>query len=415
MDIDADGNFPLCLACSLLDHEKHVYFIEALIKANPNAILQNWENEHSNPLHVVCKIDKPDLALLLLEISTLTLMYVDHMKRTPLQVAINCKHHKVVSVLLKYQRHLNINNIDLHESTALHSADWKIIPKLLEINDINVHIEDGCGMTPFHNYLEYLNRQRWKFTTMGNHRYKIIKMYLEKFPQVLDVKNASNDENLVHKLVGWNNPDILRAILPFITQHILNDKDKYGKTPLHKICQRWYVGDMNDVRGMLENEKQCFDLLLGHSLIKVNKKDQHGCTALHYACRGHKISAVEALLRRKTIQFDSLDDEGETALHSVIRVIDSCSREETASCIENAQTILEMLLNHDNCLIFLKSRDGSTILDYANKRFQKLKGFHTWYVDGALIMSNMQRMITSLDTYVQMGRWKLYHHLLTRS
>jgi ankyrin repeat protein len=269
-------------------------------------------------------------------------------------------------------------------------------------------------MTPFHNYLEYLNRQRWKFTTMGNHRYKIIKMYLEKFPQVLDVKNASNGENLVHKLVGWNNPDILRAILPFVTQHILNDKDKYGRTPLHKLCKRWYLGDTNDIRGM-ENEKQCLDLLLGHSLIKVNTKCDEGCTALDYACRFHKLGAVEAILRRKTIQFDSLDDEGETALHWVIRVIESCSREEKASCIENAQTILEMLLNHDNCLIFLKSRDGSTILDYANKIFQEVKGYRSWHVEVVLIKNNMQRMITSLDSYVQMGRWKLYHHLLTKS
>jgi ankyrin repeat protein len=244
--------FPLYLACR--DVPKSENFVFALLIDYPEALLQDgWEKLYQNPLHLACMHNRPDLVTLILKHNSSLLNSMTVQGLTPLYIACEKEFVNIVDILFQYP-HLDVNKVicDWSGKTVLHDASYKIIPKLLAYNGINVDIRDKNNKTPFQCYLEKLDEEKLEESTKIE-QLGIINMYVEKYPWVVHAEckifsrnpyhfhfrdesvDEKNTTNLLHYIAKMNNIDILKAVLPYLSNKI-NDSDSYGLTPFHIAC-----------------------------------------------------------------------------------------------------------------------------------------------------------------------------------
>jgi ankyrin repeat protein len=231
---------------------------------------------------------------------------------------------------------------------VLHNASWKITGKLLLCTGINVDVVDVDGKTPFECYLLKLHLNNIKRTKRSRH-FGIIKLYLQKFPWVINHKKPDG-ENLLHTIITWGNKDIFKEVLPY-TSNIINDGDNDGFTPLHCAC--------------IKHQIEMLVLLLKNKMVDVNKQTNKGITALHYACYYRFNKIVAKLLAAPKIIKDVLDADNESPLHVVFReYTDELLGEERVLYFQNTLKVLDLMLDKRG-EVYVRNVFGVTILDEA--------------------------------------------------
>jgi ankyrin repeat protein len=288
-----------------------------LLLEYPEALaLDHWKYVDSNPLHLACLHDRPDLVELIMKHNPSLLNSVNHLEETPLQIACKKEFGHIIDILFQYP-HLDVNKIINQESgkTVLHDASWKMIPKLLQYNGINVDIRDEYTKTPFQCYLSHLNEENPK-GTLKKAKFDIIKMYISKYPWVINAECKGDKSNVFHYIAEWQNIDILKAVYPYAADKI-NEGNHFKITPFHVVCGALKLYREDEIEVNIE----FLDWFLNNKLCDFNLRAYNGFTALHYACNFHNVMIVEKLLQLSNIILDFYDKFGETPMHKLFRNI----------------------------------------------------------------------------------------------
>jgi ankyrin repeat protein len=430
-------SFPLYLACRKVhEFEK---FIFALLVEYPEALLQNgWDKLTINPLHLACKHNRPDLVTLILKHNSSLLNLVTRFGETALQIACAKDFGHIVDILFKYP-HLDVNKIinNLSGKTVLHDASFKMIPKLLNYNGINVDIKDNKNKTPFLCYLDKLNKVKPEETTK-NEQIGIINMFVDKFPWVLhaacniysrqSVRHFADNQsepqpNLFHYIAKLKNIEILKAVAPYIANNI-NDCDYNGVTPFHVVCG---ASSNNSVVNQEAVDVEFQDWFLNNESCDKNKVCNYGFTALHYACYHHDVQIVGKLIKLPNIILDIHDRYSETPLHQLFHQIniseidsdDDNSDHEYNSDQDNTndeynklQAVLEIItiMLDTGVQVNTKNRRGYSTLDKAievqdimDNAIQRNRRRHQENMDLLNIIVN------TLYLYEVKRRWKMFN------
>jgi ankyrin repeat protein len=124
----------------------------------------------------------------------------------------------------------------------------------------------------------------------------------------------------------------------------VNTRDQHGDTVLHRAVMNGYLSAVLT--------------LLATEGIDIRAKNNYKATVLMYACRGHNVEIVKALLAalKETPNFDinDKDIDGDTAL---IR-----------ACMWNRVEVIKLLLSIPRINTHLKNNEGLTALDFVKGR-----------------------------------------------
>jgi ankyrin repeat protein len=411
---DANGNYPLYLACRYCGRS-HYWFLLALIKAYPDAInRQQWENGYSNPLHLLCWFDNPNLLSSMLERNPNIINNHDEMNRTPLQIACKKDFKDLVSILLRYPN-IHVNNKDLHEETALHCASWKVIPLLLKYDGINVNIGNDLGHTPFLTYINLLQSSGAKYTPKSR-KFKIIQLFMKCYPNIIycipTLYNGAQNP-ILHYLIVRSNNEALKYFLActMTPADVINATDDNGITPFHKAA--------------IYNTVDSLGILLDCPLVDVSKKSNDGRTALHSICYHHHKASFQKVLKcpRICLLIHCIDHLGNTPLHSVFQQIDFNGIEDfEAEPIGNgnfhaytstALWFLNKFMRNNECLIFIKNKDGKTVREVIDATLSNMESCPNNRLVTGVIKAKHELLCNACESYEMKARWKLYHYLLT--
>lgn len=202
---------------------------------------------------------------------------VDAERRTPLHLAAEIGHYKVVQVLL-HSRQLDVNARDQWASTALHGAagggHLVVVNLLLSKANIDVNIEDGNGCTPLwyatrHGHhgvaLRLLNKRNVNVNAIG------------QFETYMPEKSTS-----LHHAVDRRAPQIVQRLL---AKTALNPNiiDHTGQTPLSRAAHN---GDL-----------QIVDYLLQRPDVRVNAVETDELPPLWSAASQGHVRVVQRLLQ----------------------------------------------------------------------------------------------------------------------
>jgi hypothetical protein len=309
---------------------------------------------------------------------------------TPLKIACQYDDSSIVKILLQYP-HLDINRTydQDRRRTVLHDSNWKITKLLLNFNGINVDVEDDNHERPFKSFLYKIKMDRIK-RTKKSHHYGVVRLYLNKFPWVIDHKDSDIGTNLLHASILWRNIDIFEEILPHAS-NIINDGDIYGLTPFHLACDRNFI--------------EVVELLLQNNLVDKNKKDNHGHTALHYACSKHRIDVVKKLLASPEVIKDLLNENMDPPVQIILRHFDYYGNRmspDHLDFLKSALVMFEMMLDAGGeC--FTANCSGDTVLDQA--LFIRNEVFYQYHYRSArqiINASGMQEVIRTLHQIIEM-------------
>jgi ankyrin repeat protein len=406
---DENGNYPLYLACQYTEYHYEVFL--RLISIFPDAIKQEgWVNGLTNPIHIACALQKKDDLKLLLDRNILLLNNVNEDHETTLQIACRKNFENIAKLVLTYPN-IDINNIDCRGDTALHVAEWQIIPTLLTYPGIDVFIDRSCGNSSFCTYLTFLHSKY-----VHKEHFEVMDLFIRMFPKVLNGKTP-NDGNYIHWTLKIKNHLILRELLKhFSARQYLNSTDNCGKTPLHQLCSI----QNNNVNccptqfphlGLTCNDGddiECLTILLQQHEILINQKCNDGQTALNYACIYGNIKMMKLLLKDPRIS-----NVGDVPLQEFNSKNDNT--EENALVPWNMD-VFKQVLDHESCMILKKDKDGKMLLDIAISKVDFIntaiaRGFHRH--DQVYLVQEWNKIITTLETYQRAVRWKIYSFLLT--
>lgn len=277
--VDSNGHRPLDLIISVGTwYDRHDEIFIRILEAG--ASLAPPERGHS-PIAAAMRRGRPKLVLAMLDKGGgADAALVEHIG--------SGAHREVLEALLA--RNVAVFTGEGVGATLLHGAactkdvaffDWV----LANTPDVNVRAEDGS--TPLHKAARCANAD----TTA------------KLLARQADV-NALNTDGAapINELHGGNTLSILRTLLDAGANPNISSKD--GRTPLMGTV---YVSSPVSARLLLERGAN------------VNAKNRWGRTALHEAARLYKVEVAEVILGAKDLKVDEPNDEGETALHMVVR------------------------------------------------------------------------------------------------
>jgi ankyrin repeat protein len=335
---DVDGHYLLFYACK---HEQyHNKLMFRLLVENPEAIMEEWQNRNTNPLHVVCSNDQPEHITMILERNPAILNYVNEQRQTPLQIACKSRCTNNIVTLLKWGN-IDLNSTDKFNCTALHYADANATRILLKQNRIDLNIiSNRDGATPFISYVNYVHFLIKLGRSVNQYELNMIILYIKKFPNVLSWKHPYTGNNLVHHLIDLNDDVILRSLLPYI-DCVMNEGNYQGMTPLHLFF------------GRKKNKQELFDVLIRKPRIQLNLKCNKGFTALHYACCKFHLFAVLELIYfcRKNIEMNLKDKNGNNPLHAMLKKLERSKPKTISDNASTACQIIKAFLGEDKRLI----------------------------------------------------------------
>ena len=416
---DTNGYYPLYLVCHhrpwCLNHPSLTPFVIELLYYYPDAIRDTfWRHSVTNPLHVAAYHDDPQLVLVILDKNISLLNKLDRDSQTPLQIAVKHSSKKAAETILKFPN-VDINNIDNKGLTVLFNyTEWRLMSKLLQYPSINVRVKDPCGHSAFYMFLRFVHRNHYKYT-MHSQIFKVIKLFM-RIPGSLKSRNDMS-ETIIHSIVRWNNPDLLSVILSEYAI-LLTKVDTCGESPLHKACG--FLGkDLMKETKNCNNYLFCLDILLHYiDCDTLNLYDNTQLTALHRACRSENDGAVKKLLQHPDLILNLFDRYGVSPLFETIYKSESlfkrADRDELAYRPSKAWnlTCLRLLLDHNECLIFGRTRDGNRLIDLARNRLHLLCNVPVHKRNESLtesLTNDFLKIIEEIENYMVKARLKVFH------
>jgi ankyrin repeat protein len=401
---NAYGHYPLYYACQ---HKKyHHRLVLKLLVAYPEAIIDEWKNKTTNPLHIVCSChDKPDLVSLILENNPMLLNVVNEKEQTPLQLACIRQCHNIIDVLLMRER-LDVNSTDIFGCTALHYADYVTTETLLFRESINVNVLNKEGETSFITFVKSIDSTIQRIAIARNKQLETIKMYMRQFPSVLNWRHPYTGNNLLHVIIEMKILDILKTVMPYI-DHILNDRNSSGKTPLHLALRKKSTCDL------------IINMLLEKPGIELNLQCNKGNTVLHNACCHFNTDQVRKLLTSDKMNLKLYNKNGDNPLHAMLKSLNDAKKKKfrknpftfkspmTMNAMM-ASEIIRLFLDHDKRIIFYHNVNCHTIHDILTSVIDRFKRFGFTECFG---YRNLTELKTNIEVMIQQERWMLYTYV----
>ena len=225
----------------------------------------------------------------------------------PLIVLASRKAHPCIIDLL-CEKGADINAQDKDGNTALHIAaltgNERLVKKLIERYHANTLIQNHNKDLPMHLAMQNPNLNVLKL--LQKHGTPIYQQNIGK-ESVASLAVKSNNANILKTVFHWLHPfeavylkdEMITSLLPLAIQskspvataHLLphlpdlNAIIHEGQTPLQYICQRG-------------NEQQLNALMCFYGQLEINKQDNLGNTALHYACEKQNKNMMLTLLEK---------------------------------------------------------------------------------------------------------------------
>ena len=146
------------------------------------------------------------------------------------------------------------------------------------------------------------------------------------------------DDTMLNFAIRLGHPEIAKRLLNARNiASIINEPTDYGKTPLHTAIQCQYIELVIE--------------LINHSEIDLNRQDNAGYTALHFAALMDDTAIVEQLLDCDTIEINKTTNRfGETAAFQ--------------ACREGLPSIVECFKNRAPQALHYTDHNGLTALHY---------------------------------------------------
>ena len=338
---------------------------------------------------------------------------LDQWNRTILQVA--CRHESILAVdaILKFTG-FNINNKDDDGYTALVYCwqDWQMASILLKYPGIDILVKDLTGQSIIFLFLQHVNTRGYINTARSN-IFKVVMLYL-RLPAALLWRN-SDDGNILHCIVSWNNVELLSAFFSF-TNDLMSESDVNSNTPLHIACgivgRSLYSDVMSRVKYLA-----CLDMLLQNiDSDTLNKQNQCGATALHHACRIGNHIVVEKLLNLPEIDLTLYDNYGDTPLFDTIYASEHIFDNLKTTGITSHHkvwdlTCFRLLLKQNESLIFARRKDNKRILHFAWRRLRRICNVPISNQNESLTKDFLE-IIDELEVHMAKARWKIFQYMI---
>lgn len=351
---DILGNYPLFVACQLLDP-----IAEDIFDIYPDAVTleQQW-SKFTNPCHITCRFSNHVPRLRLIKKQNPNLIHdIDEYGRTPLfytqtkrfkwfireaKVDVNVKDNKGQTAF-----HYNVDTCNYDYCDEFLDKFTKVFTKG---NDLHNNFTkgndlDNNGDSPFFSLIKNLLDESTHYNRNDNSRLSwFIHHLLKYYPDAIN-RPFSNNENMLHyvcrnfnkneTLSDYIKGDMIDNLVCFI-----NQADNSGMTPLHLAC--FYDHD-------------CIRFLLKQRNVMINKKDNSEKTALHHACEQHNCIAFMYLTESKSIDIESVDVLENTALHSLM-----CDMEKVNN---KSESMVKFLLYKSPYMIYKLNKQNFTAMD----------------------------------------------------
>ncbi|CCM10365.1 exported protein of unknown function [Cardinium endosymbiont cEper1 of Encarsia pergandiella] len=271
-----------------------------------------------SPLHYAAKYGKAAVVACLLEAKPLLNQISVSNGHTPLLLAIERGHKKIVSLLLAAGADPNILN---HK--GCHPLQLAIQQNRKDLVQLLLQAGAMCNVTPSPLLLAIKGRSL-----------PIIRLLLEQ-KQIVETQDK-NGYTGFHWAVKQNSVAIFQLLLRSGRFNI-NAKAANGATPLHLI---------------VANKKSKLLKTLRHlPLLEVNIQDRIGNTPLHYAVVTNQLEAVNGLLRYPALDVNIPNHLGKTSLHYAVQY--------------RHTAIVKKLLVHVGNGLSIQDKEGITPLELA--------------------------------------------------
>lgn len=244
-------------------------------------------------------------------------------------LSIACMNEQINTVKLLIEKGCDVNEKDHLGKTMLHemcrTGNIEII-KLLIKNGARLNEQSNTGKTELFYGIEPIKENS----------IEIIKILLKNGANV-NLKDK-NEGTLIHKLAGEQNKEqeskkLMRLLI--VKGAKIDERDKYGYTPLMNIC--YFHDNLEMIKLLIKNganpekvdkqNKRAINLACANNQTKIvnylmryekdiNRQDIKGNTLLHEVCQNQylKIDEIVELLIEKGIDTKIRNNDNETAL-----------------------------------------------------------------------------------------------------
>ncbi|AXI24039.1 Ankyrin repeats containing protein [Cardinium endosymbiont of Sogatella furcifera] len=286
-----------------------------------------------SPLHYAAKYAKPAIVDCLIKSKVLLDQVSVRNGNTPLLLAVERGHKKIVSLLLAAGANPNIVNRQGYNALqlAIQKNRKDLVQLLLQAGAM-------CDTEP---------SPLWIAIKACN--LPIVQMLLQQ-KQMVETKDKKG-YTVLHWAARQNVVALFRALLN-AGRFNINAKATNGATPLHLIAAN--------------KKSKLLKTLLHCCLLEINAQDCTGSTPLHYAVATQQRKSVDRLLRYPAIDVNIQNNIGQTALHYAVQCQD--------------RAIVKKLLVHAGRGVWIKNKEGLTPLELAmhqnNTKLYKLMLVH---------------------------------------
>ncbi|KAM6567685.1 hypothetical protein CsatA_026813 [Cannabis sativa] len=275
----------------------------------------------------------------ILEMCPALLMQGDAREETPLLMAARygrvfmvkflieqCENNQVMKLQM-----LRMKNIE--KDTALHEAvrfGHDEVVRILTGEDPGFRYSaNEAGETPL--YLA-IQRSYWCL--------KLVDELLKNW-STLDT-GVPNGGTLLHAAVKTGNQDLVRKLLPKV-EHLMNQGDEEGCTPLHHAATIQYSTGKTITEMLVENDESSAYI-----------KNKHGMTPLHMAIANDNWNVMNVIMWRCPDSCQVVDNKGRNALHYAV----------TTQDVDTVKVFLEhsSLVGNDHWFLNGKDIEGDTPL-----------------------------------------------------
>ncbi|XP_020899126.1 transient receptor potential cation channel subfamily A member 1 isoform X2 [Exaiptasia diaphana] len=289
------------------------------------------DNDGFTAFHVAAREGKNDVLRTLLQTArdhkmdtTMLLDMPDNYGNTCLHLAVKHGRCSTTQICLNFGASLCVwesSSLQTPLHFAAVSGNLCVLRALFEGKDLDLHAEDGDGMTPVlraslegnRDVIEYLLDQGAHVNAPPNtgfpsplmcavkrDQHKTMKFLLSKGAQVDQIDTQWR--NCLHIAAACSDPKTLRILLEKDTKHLVGKRDAYGKTPLHYAALRCsHVGKiiqlLTDAGGL------------------VISCDNDERIPLHYAARAGIVVSTRSLLEVSPESLNCADTLSQTPLH----------------------------------------------------------------------------------------------------